>query len=445
MANNFTEKGKSGLNYSFGCIDEEWLNDFKGTTGVKKIKQMRDNDAIIGAIRFTLTTLISQVDWMVKPASDSTKDKEIAEFVESCMHDMSSSWYNTILDILSFLDFGWSFHEIVYKRRMGRNKDGSKNSKYNDGKIGWRKLPIRAQETLDMWEIDPNGGIQGMYQIAPPDYTRHFIPIEKALHFTTQRHKGNPEGRSLYRNAYKSWYYKKNIQELEGIGVERDLAGLPIIKVPPELLSKNATQDQQSYLASLKKLVMRVRRNESEGIVFPNDVDREGRSTGYKFELLQSTSRRQFSTGEIITRYNKEIAMSVMASFLLMGLEGTGTYNLSKTISELFLVAISTYLDQISEVFNTHAIPRLIDLNGFTGFTEYPELKAGEIKSNIEPLTDLITAVRGTGIDFSDVETQNHIRQMAGLPTLDKNQIEDMKDSNDKDLKDNGNYSENKE
>ena len=58
------------------------------------------------------------------------------------------------LDKMCIRDSGWSFHEIVYKRRMGNTKNPTTKSKYTDGLIGWKKLPIRAQETLYRWEYD---------------------------------------------------------------------------------------------------------------------------------------------------------------------------------------------------------------------------------------------------------------------------------------------------
>jgi hypothetical protein len=41
-------------------------------------------------------------------------------------------------------------HEIVYKRLLGRQEEDSETqtSKYNDGKIGIHKLPIRGQHTV---------------------------------------------------------------------------------------------------------------------------------------------------------------------------------------------------------------------------------------------------------------------------------------------------------
>ena len=61
------------------------------------------------------------------------------------------------------------------------------------------------------------------------------IPMSKALLFRTKSRKNNPEGRSILRNAYRSWYFKRRIQEIEGIGIERDLAGLPVMHGPEGL------------------------------------------------------------------------------------------------------------------------------------------------------------------------------------------------------------------
>ena len=88
--------------------------------------------------------------------------------------DMSQTWEDTISEILSFLPFGWSYHEIVYKRRLGDTEDPTTRSRFNDGKIGVRKLPIRAQETLWEWKFDETGGIRGMIQLAPPTYKTSF-------------------------------------------------------------------------------------------------------------------------------------------------------------------------------------------------------------------------------------------------------------------------------
>lgn len=56
--------------------------------------------------------------------------------------------------------------------------------------------------------------------------------------------------------------------------------------------------------------------------------------------------------------------MTVLADFIMLGHQSTGTYNLGSDKSQMFSVAIGAYLDMIAEVFNNKAIPDLIDMNG---------------------------------------------------------------------------------
>ena len=137
--------GSSG---SESIFFEEFLHELRGLKGVHAYSEMADNDATVGAILFAIEMLMRQCEFHVEPGGDTEKDKEAAEFVESCMHDMERTRTDTLSEILSFLTYGWSYHEIVYKRRVGRTASPITNSKHEDGLIGWRKLPIRSQATL---------------------------------------------------------------------------------------------------------------------------------------------------------------------------------------------------------------------------------------------------------------------------------------------------------
>ena len=175
MANK--EIGRIGQRRYGGTIYEEFLHELRGTRGIEVYREMSENDDVVGAILFAIEMLVRQCDWNVEPGGDTAKDKEAAEFVESCMHDMQDTWTDTISEILSFLTYGWSFHEIVYKRRMGNTKNPTTKSKYTDGLIGWKKLPIRAQETLYRWEYDNEDNLLGMTQMPPPDFGTYTIPM----------------------------------------------------------------------------------------------------------------------------------------------------------------------------------------------------------------------------------------------------------------------------
>lgn len=409
---NSEEYGRIGQKRYSGVFFEEFIPELRGSRGAAIYKEMADNDDVIGAILFAIENLIRQAKFTVSPGGKKPEDKQAAEFVEDCMNDMNGqTWTDTISEILSFLTYGWSVHEIVYKRRMGKNKDPRLNSKYDDGLIGWRKLAIRAQETLWRWEYDENDELVGISQIAPPDYLVRTIPIEKCLHFRTLSRKNNPEGRSILRNAYRSWYFKKRLQEIEGIGIERDLAGLPVLQ-PPEGVEIWDQEDPEMvrYLQYAEQLVSNVRRDNKEGIVLPY---------GWNFELMNGGSRRQFEVGSVIDRYDNRMAMTVLADFIFLGHEQTGSFALSSDKTTLFATAIGSYLDEICEVFNLQAIPKLIDLNAdhFKGITDYPKMEHSDVeKPDIATISSFLKDMVGVGILQPDEGIEDYVRDLGSLP-----------------------------
>lgn len=410
------EIGRTGLMRFGGHVYEEFLPDLTGNRAIKVYKEMSENDPVVGAFLFAIDMLMRNVTWTVRPYSQSQEDLEAADFLRSCMEDMSMTWQDTISEILSMLTYGWSYHEIVYKIRGGDSRDPTRRSRFNDGRIGWRKLPIRAQESLWAWEFDEAGGVRAMVQQAPPDYELRTIPIEKSLLFRTRAHKGNPEGRSILRNAYRPWYFKKHIEEIEGIGIERDLAGLPVAWVPPKLLSPNASPAERALLEEIKRVIVNVRRDEQEGVIFPLMFDDAGNKV-YDFSLLSTGGQRQFNTDAIVGRYDQRIAMTVMADFILLGHENVGSFALSSSKTNLFAVALGAWLQSIAGVFNRHAVPRLFELNGYR-LSALPELEPGDIEvPDLQELGAYIQSLAGAGMPlFPDQALENYLRQVAGLP-----------------------------
>ena len=419
MASNnlFRESGSTGLRRSGNYVLEEFLPQLQGYRAIQTYREMRDNDPVVGAILFAIDKLVRQVKWRVQPASSSLEDVKAAKFVESCMMDMSTSWEDLISEILSMLTYGWSYHEIVYKRRGGQDApDSTSRSKFDDGFIGWRKIPIRAQDTRQEWRFDENGGITSMVQSSPPDYTLRDIPIEKALLFRTTSEKNNPEGRSILRNAYRPWYYKKRIEEIEAIGIERDLAGFPVMYVDPEIMRADATATQQAIFGDYKEAIINIRRDQQEGMVLPSIYD-DKNNLMYKLELVSAGGSRQFDTNTIITRYDQRIATSVLADFILLGQAANGSYALSSDKTNLFSMSLRCWLEVIRSTFNEHAITRLFKVNGFD-MTKLPTMEYGDIET--PPLGDLgnyIQVLAGAGVPlFPDDNLENYLRGLASLP-----------------------------
>jgi hypothetical protein len=375
---------------------------------------------MVGALLFSIDKLLREVEWKVLPPEQSEDGQAAQEFLEECMEDMSHSWDDFIGEVLSMIVYGWSWHEIVYKRRLGPwQKDPKKRSKHNDGKIGWRKMPIRAQETLQRWSFDETGGVRSMVQMAPPRYQTTVIPIEKSILFRTSISKGNPEGVSLLRTSYRAWYFKKRLEEFEAIGVERDLAGMPVGKVPADYLTAAKGTPQAKTVEAFKKMVRGVRRDENEGLVLPSQYDPDTKQPLFDFELMSSGGTRQFDTNAIITRYEQRILMSVLADFILVGHQDTGSYSLHTDKTGIFRAALNAITKAIADTLNRYAVPRLFAVNGWK-LDELPRFEP----TNVDPpaldqLAAFISATAGAGMQwFPDPELEKYIREIARLPEM---------------------------
>lgn len=436
MPKNFSrnELGRTGLAHFSGVLYEEYLTQLAGQRGMRIYREMSDYPVVASEL-FAIEATLRSVPWAVEPAKDNSKEVEAAEFVESCMYDMSHTWEDFISEVLTMIAYGWSYFEIVYKKRngtKGRSRDGA-DSRFTDGKIGWRKFAPRAQVTLYRWELAPNGGIKGMYQMPLPTGTTDepgativFLPIEKSLLFRTTSNKNSPEGRSMLRAAYRPWYFSKRIEEIEAIGIERDLAGIPVAKVPLEVISEPRSPEAESTYQYVRDVVTRMKRDEQEGVIWPNVFDESGKSL-YELELLSTGGRRQFDTSGVIERYNKQIVMSSLADFILLGHEKVGSFALSSDKTELFAVALGAILDSIEDVLNRHAIPRLLRLNGMD--TENPpQIRHGDIEK--PDLTQLIGFVQGLANSgaplFPDLVLENRMREIADLPTITEEERDEI-------------------
>lgn len=421
------EIGGTGLRYSAGIVDEEFLNHLKWPRSISIYKEMSSNDPIIGAMLFAIEMLIRQVSWKVLPAEDSDKAREVAKFVESCLYDMEMTWEETLSEALSFLTYGFSLSEVVFKVRQGPSqRDRRFKSKFSDGRYGWRKLAPRSQDTITAFNFDDRGNFTGVEQTLPTNYTRITIPRDKLLLFRVNSRKDNPTSTSVLRNAYRPWYFKKKIEEFEAIGVERDLAGLPIAKIPSDYMSANATDEQKATFNTIKNMITAIRKNEQAGIVWPSDRDEMGNEL-FKLELLSANApAKLYNTEEIIQRYNANISQTMLADFILLGQRSTGSFALSSDKTRMFAVAIGAWLGVIASVFNSHAFPQLLEMNDID-LALTPTLSFSDIESR-DPtqVADYFNKLGLAQFINQDTNLESWLRDQIGAPRRVNEDISDV-------------------
>jgi hypothetical protein len=378
---------------------------------------MRDNDSTIGAVMYATEQVLRDVDLKVFPYNDSPAAKKEAEYVQSVLSDMDHSLDDHIAEALSCLSYGFAWFEVVYKRRVGPTQTSDKKrSKYSDGRMGVRKIAMRAPWTVSRFDVDQKtGDIKGIYQDnGYAGSTKHYIPTRKSLYYRTTSLNGDPSGRSILRNAYTSYEYLNSLQAIEAIAVERELAGIPVARIPSEYLSSDATPAQAVFVANLQDILRDVKFNEQGYIITPSDTypDKDGSPTNIRLvdvELMSSSGSRNIDIDPIVRRYQHDIARSVLSEFLMLGSQG-GSYALSKSKTDLFLRALESYVQQIVDVLNKQLVERLWELNGLD-YSLMPTIKAGDVAPH--DLREIAGFLRN--LNGADINVSNHPEVIANL------------------------------
>jgi len=402
--------GVSGENTINGQIrSDEFLPELRGKKAIRKYREMRDNDSTIGAVMYATEQVLRDVDLKVCPINDSAEAKREADFVESVLCDMDHTLDDHIAEALSCLSYGFAWFEVVYKRRVGPTQSNDKKrSKYTDGRMGVRKIAMRAPWTVSRFDVDnKTGDIQGVYQDGGyAGTTKHYIPSRKSLYYRTTSLNGDPSGRSILRNAYTSYEYLNNLQAIEAIAVERELAGIPVARIPSEYLSPDATSSQVQFKSNLEQILRDVKFNEQGYIITPSDTypDKDGSPTNIRLvdvELMSSSGSRNIDIDPIVKRYQHDIARSVLSEFLMLGSQG-GSYALSKSKTDLFLRALESYIQQIVDVLNKQLVERLWELNGLD-YSLMPTIEAGDVAPHdLREIAGFLRNLNGADISVSD-------------------------------------------
>ena len=364
--------GTPGYNIFNGVPAEEFHRDLQWPTAAKTFKKMTYS-APINASLSLYDNIISKVTWRTKPIKDAT-DEELkqAAFIQECLDDMDIPFRQVILDSLSANMFGFAIQEKVFRRR-----NSNSGSMYNDNKIALRKLSIRNQETIDKFIYDDSGEIVGVKQNLSNvgnnswygrklTQTEVVIPRSKYMHVTVGNARGNPFGVSPLRNVYICWRFLECLSEMEASGAQRDLSGVPILKVPAQLMSADASPDQKAILENLKNIIRNLQANSQSGVIIPSTVDDTTRTPLFDISLLSDNGgKKNFDLNQIKQYYQAQIYSSLFCDIILMGSTNSGSFNLGSLKNSLLGTAVEAMLDNIVEAFNRDVIRHLYVLNGW--------------------------------------------------------------------------------
>lgn len=380
----FAEMGYSSLSPFTAWTREERVSELRDQLGIRKYYDMKRADGTVrGALRLVKTPVMA-ARWFVEPASSSSIDKSIAEFVEDNLFNKLNMPFERILeDALLMCEYGYMPLEKVYTQD-------------SDGRIILKKLAPRHPLDIQEWLFDKEGGPDGV--IMNPTESNGFnqvsIPISKLVVFTLEQEAGDIRGISLLRSAYKHYFYKDTLYKIDAIQKERHGIGVPIIKLP---LGYTETDKRLA-----EDLGRNLRTNERAHITIPANWEVTfAKLEGQPVDCLNS-----------IEHHDARIMTNILAPFY-------DDPNAKEDSMTMFYKATRYIASTVAGTFNRYVIKQLVDFNYDRG--KYPILRARRIGEN-EDLRTWSFAFRnlvGTGAIIPDAPLEAFLRQELDLPPAD--------------------------
>lgn len=415
--------GYNGLREVSGHIFEESKVELRWPYAADTYSKMMLDPSIASVTNF-IRIMLAKAKWHVEYNDEDGEAKSASEFLMFCMDNMNDQTWREFIEDLSYSVFyGFSVNEKVYTK--------VKTGKYA-GKIKWKGLPSRPQNTLTGWEFSERGEMLGVNQnTAQFGVTANkgevTIHRNKMIHAVINKKANNPEGTASLKSCYVPWKQKTLAEELELIGMTKDLSGVVTIGVDAEYLSRAAANPdgiEARNLEQMKRDAANLSAGEQTYVIQPLAYNENGKEL-FTFKLTGVEGQgKQYSTDTIILRKSNEIFTSFLADVLKMGQDSVGSYALSDTKNNILALSLEYYLNIFTDVINRDLVPQTLALNGWTFEAgEMPKITFGKIEDrNLDDLGKFIQRAVSVGAVSTDKSLDAELRKLSGLPEPDYDQ-----------------------
>ena len=398
--------GVSGVvSYNHNLLDDEYLNTLRFPNGSKIYDEMRRSDPMIKAVWESVQLPLLSCDYIIEPASDSPKDKEVAEFVERNLfpgkyklkakkgYKFNKSWAETLQEITLMLPFGFSVMEKIWMTR--------------DGKTYLDKLALRPALTIKDFVFKSQEREELEYVKQTVNGIEKHIPASKLVIFTFQQEGNNLSGIPLLRAMYKPWSIKQDLEKIRAMMFEKYGLGVPIAKT-------NLMKGTPAY-NDLVEALENYGLNQAAYLITNSDTE---------IDLKTSGTGTAPDMDAAITYYDNQIAVSGLAQFLNLGTTASGNRALGESFVDFFYDFVEGIQNYISGKLNNEVVQELVDYN--FDVSEYPVIKA--VPPEELPLDKLVNLVNAK-ILTNNRDLENRVRREIGVAEITEEAIATQKET----------------
>lgn len=405
------EVGNPHLKAQGSWIISEMRRELQAPQNLITYEKMR-SDATVAAALGTAEAFLTKALVKAKFVTNS-KNPEAIEFCDYLNWNFKNlkdnTWYDTCINILGYLQAGFSWCEKVYEPNYSK-----KHSKY-----AWKlkKLAPRSQHSIAEWQYDEYGRtVTGLKQYAPYSLNlglqrsygintnpNEVIKRNKFMLFAWDSKNGSPIGTSPLNACYKAWKEKVLIESLEVTGISKGIAGILTLRCPTEHINK-AAEDSSSNeaftLNAMQKNAAMVHSGDQTYILLGSDCNEAGKYV-YDVSVTGIDGNNSVSTAEIINERKKAILDCFGAGFINLGNDNTGSYSLADAKTSLHAFFMEKHMLFIQSVIQNDLVKQMLEINRLQHLTEdeIPQFQLAALDEvNPEEYSKALQRVASVGI-----------------------------------------------
>lgn len=369
----------------------------------------------------------------VEPEVDPVAEEalRLAQWLENVLFDeMNTPWTSLIGRMGMYKFHGFSLHEWTGIRR-------------EDGTIGIASVQNRPQVTIEKWDLDRSGELQGVIQRIPLDGKEEYLPRWKTVYVVDDElADGDPQGVGLFRHSAQKVVQLQRLEQLEIIGFETDLRGIPVTRAPLEEIRdalKNETltaEEATAMLAPLDQFMRGHTKNKALAVRLDSAVHRGLDANGapssvpkWDVSLLTGDSQGHEAIRIAVEGKQREIARVAFAEGFLLGGDGGSNRALGEEKSRFLSDFANSTLTDIANALNMDLVRPLWELNGYPKELR-PTLRFEAVSvEDVVRVAEMLDKMGKAGAKLHPKDPViNTVRVRARLPKVPDELVQEMAD-----------------
>lgn len=397
--------GSPDIQLYAGMMDDvEQTPELRGRGRYRIYDAMRASDTAVKALLWAVKLPIRAAEWRVEPASDDPVDLLVADCCEWLLGlaeedgRMVGGLDELLRLILLQLDYGSFTGELEWGEvESWTDSEGDDHLVRPLIRVGRRLPHTIVQYGAPTTTNDPLSYVE---QDMPKMAT---IPGNKLVHATLEGEVEPYRGVSLLRACYGPWNLKRSLIVSSAIGYDRYAAGVPMVRYPAD------TGERGRGIAM--DIGRNLRVNERAYIALPGSAEE-----GWNVEILSGAGSLADPV-PLLRHYDALIMLSGLAQFSQLGTSERGSRAVGEVLADPFYQALTTLAGAIATTITQQVLGRFVLVT--FGEVDMPKLRVANIQHrNIPVLFGALANASTAGMSFADLETQNVLRTILGLPEL---------------------------